>query len=178
MISALLGGFALTFRFTEGLPFWAYGRVSQDLIKHRIFTLLGDYQFDMITASLLCGAPIYLIREKFGKYLRGYVLPAILGFIVVFGRSAAEFGNLSGVFITIPNALRAILASLGFGVIFRLVFALFEAELKKVSSLQNGPKIMDRVFDDHLFRNVIPRMPAILILSVSNMLSKAGTRIT
>lgn len=155
LISALLGGFALTFRFTEGLPFWAYGRVSQDFIKHRIFTMLGDYQFDMIAASLLCGGAIYFVREKFGKYLKGYVLPSILGFIVVFGRSASEFGNLSGVFVTFPNVLRAILASLGFGVIFRLIFALFEAGLKKVSSLENGPKIMDKVFDDHLFGNVV-----------------------
>ena len=155
IISALLAGFALTFRFTEGLPFWAYGRVSQDFIKHRIFTMLGDYQFDMIAASLLCGAAIYFVREKFGKYLKGCVLPTILGFIVVFGRSAAEFGNLSGVFVTFPSVLRAVLASLGFGVIFRLIFALFEAGLKKVSSLDNGLKIMDRVFDEHLFRNVI-----------------------
>ncbi len=150
----MLAGFALTFRFTWGEPFWAYGRVSLDFLKARIFTALGDYQFDMLIASVLCGAAIYLVREKFSGFLRGYVLPAIPGFVIVFGRSAAEYGNLSGVFNTFPNLIRGILASLGFGVIFRLLFALFEAGLKKVSSLENGWKFFDRVFDEHLFRNV------------------------
>ena len=154
ILSALLAGFALTFKFTEGLPFWAYGRVSLDLIKARIYSGLGDYQFDMIVSSLLCGAAIYFVREKFGKYLRGFILPTTLGFIVVFGRSAAEFGNLSGVFDTFPFIVRGALASLGFGVIFRLLFALFEAGLKKVSSLENGPEFLAGVFDDHIFRNV------------------------
>lgn len=149
-----MAGFALTFKFTEGLPFWAYGRVSLDLIKARIYSGLGDYQFDMIVASVLCGVAIGFVREKFSKYLRGYILPMILGFIVVFGRSAAEFGNLSGVFGTFPFVIRGLLASLGFGVIFRLIFALFEAGLAKVSSAGNGMKLFDRIFDEHLFRNV------------------------
>ncbi len=154
ILSALLAGFALTFKFTEGLPFWAYGRVSLDLIKARIYSGLGDYQFDMIVSSILCGAAIYFVREKLGKYLRGFILPTTLGFIVVFGRSAAEFGNLSGVFDTFPFIIRGALASLGFGVIFRLLFALFEVGLKKVSSHENGPEFLAGVFDEHIFRNV------------------------
>ncbi len=155
ILSSLLAGFALTFRFTEGAPFWAYGRVSLDFFKARIFSGLGDYQFDMLIASVMCGAAIHYVTGKFRGYIRGSVLPFILGFVIVLGRSAAEFGNLSAVFDTLPFMIRALLASLGFGVIFRLIFALFEAGLEKVSSLDTGLKIAGRIFDEHLFRNVV-----------------------
>ena len=154
IISSLLAGYALTFGFTSGDPFWAYGRVSLDFFKARIFSALGDYQFDMLVCALLCGCAIYFVKEKLSAYLRGYAMPFILGFIVVAGRAAAEYGNLYYAFGTVPFTLRAVLASLGFGVIFRLVFALFEAGLKKVSSLENGPKFFDTLFGDHTARNV------------------------
>ena len=48
MISSLLAGFALTYRMTEAIPFWAYGEVTQDFVIARIYSTLGDYQFDMI----------------------------------------------------------------------------------------------------------------------------------
>lgn len=154
ILSSLLAGFALTFRFTEGDPFWAYGKVSLDFFKARIFSGLGDYQFDMMIASVMCGAAIYYVKDKFAEYIRGYVLPFILGSVIVLGRSAAQFGNLYRVFGTLPFIIRTVLASAGFGVILRLIFALFEAGLKKASIPGNGWKIFEKIFGENIFRNV------------------------
>ena len=153
ILSAFLAGFALTYKTEVADPFWAYGRVSIDFIKHRLFTTLGDYQFEMMAASVLCGVCIRCVNKNFAKYLRGYILPLILGLIVVLGRSAASARDLSGVFGTFPYAIRSCLAALGYGVIFRILFALFEAGLEKVSGLQNGPKVLDKFFGEHAFRN-------------------------
>ena len=42
VISALLAGFAITYRTTEAAPFWAYGKVTQDFLIARIYSTLGE----------------------------------------------------------------------------------------------------------------------------------------
>ncbi|MCR5619334.1 MAG: DUF6020 family protein [Lachnospiraceae bacterium] len=154
VISALLAGFAITYKTTEAAPFWAYGKVTQDFIIARIYSTLGDYQFDMMIAALLCGCAMKLIGERSGKQLKGYVLPMILGLIVVLGRSANALGNLSGIFETVPFIIRSVLAAAGFGIIFRYVFALAEAGLERVSLNRSEKKIFAGLFGKHIFRNV------------------------
>ena len=155
VISAFLAGFAITYKTTEAAPFWAYGRVSQDFIIARIYSTLGDYQFDMIVAAVLCGCAMKLIGNRFKDQMKGLVLPMILGLIVVLGRSASGFGNLSGVFETVPFLIRSILAAAGFGIIFRYVFALMEAGLEYVCVSRNEKKILAGFFGKHIYRNVI-----------------------
>ena len=155
ILSSLLAGFALTYKTSVADPFWAYGRVSLDFIKHRLFTTFGDYQFDMMVASAACGVCIYYVKKNFSKYLRGNVLPFIFGLIIILGRSATAFGDLSGVYGTFPYVFRSCLAALGFGIIFRSLFALFEAGLDKVSVLEGGSAFLSKLFGEHLFRNVI-----------------------
>ena len=154
VLSALLCGFAITYKTTEAIPFWAYGRVSMDFVIARIYSTLGDFQFDMVVAAILCGVAIKYINEKFGEYVRGYFLPMILGFIVILGRSARDLGDLSGIYGTFPFIIRSVLASFGFGIIFRYVFALFEAGLSRISVMDCSRKIFDKLFGDHSFRNV------------------------
>ena len=154
VISALLAGFAITYRTTEAAPFWAYGKVTQDFLIARIYSTLGDYQFDMIVAALLAGCAMKLICDRFGKYLKGYVLPMILGLIVVLGRSAITFGNLSGIYETVPFIIRSVLAAAGFGIIFRYVFALAEAGLVHISLSRGEKKIFAGLFGKNIFRNV------------------------
>ena len=154
IISAFLCGFAITYKTTEAIPFWAYGRVSMDFVIARIYSTLGDFQFDMVVAAILCGIAMKYINEKFGEYVRGFFLPMILGFIVIFGRSARDLGDLSGIFGTLPFIIRSVLASIGFGIIFRYVFALFEAGLSHVSVMNCSRKIFDKLFGEHSFRNV------------------------
>ena len=154
VLSALLAGFAITYRTTEAIPFWAYGKVSQDFLIARIYSTLGDYQFDMIVAAILCGCAMKLIGDRFSKNFRGHVLPLVLGFIVILGRSVQTLGDLSGVFGTVPFIIRSFIAAIGFGVIFRYLFALFEGGLEKVSVCTGHPKVFDRLFGEHLVRNV------------------------
>ena len=154
VLSALLCGFAITYKTTEAIPFWAYGRVSMDFVIARIYSTLGDFQFDMVVAAILCGVAIKYINEKFGEYVRGYFLPMILGFIVILGRSARDLGDLSGIYGTFPFIIRSVLAYFGFGIIFRYVFALFEAGLSRISVMDCSRKIFDKLFGDHSFRNV------------------------
>jgi hypothetical protein len=154
VISAFLAGFALTYKQTEAIPFWAYGKVTLDFIKARLYTLMGDYQFDMIAASILAGCAIYLVREKFGRNLKGYVLPFILGFIVILGRSALATGSLDGCFGAFPLLIRSALAGIGYGIIFRNVFALFEALLDKFAASSTDPGNLRKVYDRICFRNV------------------------
>ncbi len=152
-ILAVLGGFAITFKFTEAIPFWAYGSVTQDFLIARIYSLLGDYQFDMIVASLMCGCTIFIIEEKLGEFIRGCFLPCMLAVIVVLGRSAAAYGNLSGVFGAVPLFIRAVIAIAGFTVIFRYVFAVFEAGMDRIGKVNAVPKAFASLFGDHIFRN-------------------------
>ena len=154
ILSSLLAGFALTYRMTEAIPFWAYGEVTQDFVIARIYSTLGDYQFDMIAASVMCACGIYITEKKFSKYLRGWVMPMLLGVIVVLGRSAAAFGDLSGVYGTIAYFLRSIPAVIGFGIIFRVLFAFIEAGIDKVSCMSGSFGVFRNVFDSHVFRNV------------------------
>ena len=154
ILSSLLAGFALTYRMTEAYPFWAYGEVNQDFLIARIYSTLGEYQFDMVAAAVLSGYAIHIVQRKYPEYLRGFIMPLILGIIVVFGRSAHTFGNLSGVFGTLPYIIRSVLACAGFGVIFRVLFALVEVFLDKVASCEKGPGLFEKIFDAHAFRNV------------------------
>ena len=154
ILSALLCGFAITYKTTEAIPFWAYGRVSMDFVIARIYSTLGDFQFEMIVAAILCGIGMKYIDEKFPKYVRGFFLPMILGFVVIFGRSARDLGDLSGIYGTLPFIIRSVLASLGFGIIFRYVFALFEAGLDRISFSVCSFRFAGKLFGDHSFRNV------------------------
>ncbi len=155
VLSCLLAGFAVTYKVSEAYPFWAYGEVSEDFIIARIYSLVGDYQFDMVIAAVLCGAAFYLITLKYQKYLKGYTLPAILSVITVFARSVNSFGDLTGIFETIPDLVRSTLVILGFTVIFRYVFALFDLGLDLVSTKNTIPRFMEKFFGEHSFRNVI-----------------------
>ena len=154
IILSLLAGYALTYRMTEAIPFWAYGEVTQDFVIARIYSTLGDYQFDMIAASVMCACGIYVAEKRFSGYLRGWFMPLILGMIVVLGRSAAAIGDLSGVYGTIAYFLRSIPAVIGFGVIFRILFALIEAGIDRVSCMSGSFGVFRNVFDSHVFRNV------------------------
>ena len=161
MISSLLAGFALTYRMTEAIPFWAYGEVTQDFVIARIYSTLGDYQFDMIAASVFCACGIYITEKKFPEYLRGWFMPLMLGLIVVLGRSAAVFGNLSGVFGTVSYCIRSVPAVLGFGVIFRVLFALLEAGIDRISCHTCTIGILEKYFERHVFRNVFITLMAL-----------------
>ena len=154
LLAAALAGFAVTYRTVEAIPFWAYGRVSQDLIIARIYSVLGDYQFDMIVAAVMCGVAMKYIGEKFSRYLKGYLLPMILGAVIILGRSAHDLGNLSGIFGTVPFMIRSIVAALGFGVIFRYVFALFNAGLDRMAVSSHSFPFSAILFGKHSFRNV------------------------
>ncbi len=153
ILSAFFAGFALTYKTEVADPFWAYGRVSLDFIKHRLFTALGDYQFEIIAAAVMCGVSIHYVNKNFAKYLKGYILPLILGLIVVLGRSAASAGDLSGVFGTIPYVIRSVMGALGYGVIFRILFAFFEAGLEKISAINTEPALFGKFFGEHACRN-------------------------
>lgn len=155
ILSALLCGFAITYKTTEAYPLWAYGSVSMEFIIARIYSVLGEFQFDMVVAALLSGIAIKYITEKFPESVRGYFLPMVLGFVVIFGRSVRDLGDLSGIYGTLPFIIRSVLASLGFGIIFRYIFALFEAGLDRISVMNCSRKIFDKLFGDHCFRNVI-----------------------
>lgn len=139
---------------TEAIPFWAYGEVTQDFVIARIYSTLGDYQFDMIAASVMCACGIDITEKKFSKYLRGWIMPMVIGVIVVLGRSAAAFGDLSGVYGTIAYFLRSVPAIIGWGVIFRILFALLEAGIDRVSCMSGSFGIFRKIFDSHVFRNV------------------------
>ncbi len=154
VISAFLAGFALTYSPEEAIPFWAYGRVSLDFIKARLYTLFGDYNFNTIVISVLAGCGIYLVKEKFSVYLKGYVLPFILGIVVVLGKSAISLGSLDGVFGAFTLFIRAVLAILGYGIIFRCIFALFEALLDKFASPYEMAGALEKVYKFITFRNV------------------------
>ena len=154
-LSALLAGFALTFRVAEAAPLWAYGAVTQDFIIARIYSILGEYQFDMMVAALLCGIVMKYVKEHFPGYVRGYLLPLLLGVVMVLGRSVQARGSLMGFYETLPFILRSILAAAGFGVIFRYVFALLEAGLDRVSFSGIRFTVLDRFFGKHIFRNVL-----------------------
>ena len=173
ILSALLCGFAITYKTTEAIPFWAYGRVSLDFIIARIYSVLGDFQFDMVVAALLSGIAIKYIDEKFPGSVRGYFLPMILGFVVILGRSVRDLGDLSGIYGTVPFVIRSVLASLGFGIIFRYLFALFEAGLERVSVMNLSRKAFDKLFGGHCFRNVIIllmllRLPVMILNAPGN----------
>ena len=154
ILMALLSGFALTFKMTDAIPFWAYGKVTQDFLIARIYSLLGEYQFDMMAASLLCGCAISFVNNRFREYLKGYGLPLFFSAVLVLGRSAALYGNLSGSFRALPLFIRALLAIAGFAVIFRYLFALFEAGLEKIRITNAIPESLSFLFGDHIFRNV------------------------
>jgi len=155
IISAYLAGFALTYKVTEAYPFWAYGEVSLDLMIARIYSCLGDYQFDMIAAAVLSGCAMYLVKTKFGEHLKGIILPTILGFITMMGRQITVTGNVLGMFETFPLIFRSFLAAAGFGVIYRYLFALFEAGLEKISLSEKRSAFGDRFFGEHVYRNVL-----------------------
>lgn len=152
--SSFLGGFALTYRMTEAIPFWAYGRVTEDFLIARLYSLFGDYQFDMIVASVLVGCLIILAKEKCARYIKGIFLPLFFSVIIVLGRSAITLGNLSAVFGAVPSVIRAGLATAGFTVMLRYLFAFFEAGLEKVKSINSVPGIFTALFGKSIFRNV------------------------
>ncbi|MCR4793326.1 MAG: DUF6020 family protein [Lachnospiraceae bacterium] len=154
VLSSLLAGFALTYRTTEALPLWAYGEVNQDFLIARIYSTLGDYQFDMIAASVLCGLGLYVALKKFAEYKRGIFMPLILSVIVVLGRSAGTYGDLSGVFGTLPFIIRSMLAITGYAVIFRVLFALLEAGFERVSVISDTFGSFRRIFGEKTFANV------------------------